>query len=75
MIAPSDEELNPWLTKGCFGSPKKKDVIASRFVYETSLAKAIHIGKQLYSGVKPAEVTVGERDYLYQAYLRQLYGM
>jgi DNA helicase-2/ATP-dependent DNA helicase PcrA len=72
MIVPSDEGLDTWFRKGYFGSPKKKKIIASRFVYETGLHQAVRIGQQIYSGAKPADITLGERDYLYRSYLRRL---
>lgn len=73
MVVPPDERLAPWQEKGFFGAPKKGYMKASRFVYEAGVARAIRIGKQLYSGVVPANIVVGEQDYLYQAYLRKLY--
>jgi DNA helicase II / ATP-dependent DNA helicase PcrA len=74
LIAPSDENLTKWLEKGFFGRPKFKEMIASRFLYESGLFKSNMIGEQICSGVRPSEIEVGEKDYLYQSYLKRLSG-
>ncbi|MDG5467267.1 ATP-dependent helicase [Deltaproteobacteria bacterium IMCC39524] len=72
LIAPEDEYLMSWLNNGFFGSPQKREITASRFLYESGLSRARQVCKELYDGVVSSEVSLGEKEFLYQTYLRKI---
>ncbi|MDD3024290.1 MAG: ATP-dependent helicase [Syntrophomonadaceae bacterium] len=72
LIAPEDDYLLDWLDNCRFGSPKKRGIKASRFLYETGLFRAQQIFPDLNQEISHEKITLGEKEFLYKTYLKKI---
>lgn len=71
LIAPYDEYLAKWLTKGFWGFPKNRKLLASRFLYESNLLRSKEVITEFYKKGVQKHIQLGEKEYILKNYLKR----
>lgn len=72
LIAPNDEYLTKWLTKGFWGFPTKRNFVASRFLYESNLLRSKEVITEFYDKGVLNRISLGEKEYMLKNYLKKV---